>query len=105
LAHRIDRKIRSGELRDWADAARLVGVTRARMTQISNLLLLAPEIQEAILMLAKVIEGKDPLTEHDLRTTAGAILWMRQRELLWPRFRSSRYSLQLPAGIPRSLGA
>jgi hypothetical protein len=49
LAHTIDEMIRTGELRDLADAARAVGVTRARMTQIMNLLLLAPEIQEALL--------------------------------------------------------
>jgi len=35
LAHRIDEMIRSGELKNWAEAARLIGVTRARMTQIA----------------------------------------------------------------------
>ena len=36
LAHRIEGMIRTGELKDWAEAARLIGVTRARMTQIGN---------------------------------------------------------------------
>src|SRR5436309_368869 len=52
LAHKIDGQIRSGEIRNWAEAARLVGVTRARMTQIAKLLLLAPKIQESILDLS-----------------------------------------------------
>ncbi len=42
LAHRIDGMIRAGELRDLADAARAIGVTRSRVTQIMNLLLLVP---------------------------------------------------------------
>ena len=59
LAHRIDGMIRAGELRNLADAARAIGVTRARMTQIVNLLLLAPEIQEAILDLPPVTYGRE----------------------------------------------
>ena len=62
LAHKIDGMIRTGELRDLADAARAIGVTRARMTQIANLLLLAPEIQEAILDLPPVTNGRDPVS-------------------------------------------
>ena len=68
LAHRIDGMIRSEEIRDWADAARLAGVTRARMTQIANLLLLAPDIQEAILALPPVFDGHDPSTERAVRS-------------------------------------
>lgn len=49
LAHRINGMIRAGELKDWAEASRLIGITRARMTQIANLLLLAPELQTRIL--------------------------------------------------------
>ena len=49
LAIKLDDLIRRGEVADYAEAARLGGVTRARMTQIMNLLSLAPEIQDAIL--------------------------------------------------------
>ncbi len=49
LAYWIDRRIESGELRDLADAARLIGVSRARMTQIANLLLLPLDVQEQVL--------------------------------------------------------
>ncbi|WP_339748247.1 hypothetical protein [uncultured Rubinisphaera sp.] len=46
----------------YAEPARLVYVSRARMTQIMNLLNLAPEIQEAILFLLQVEQGGDPVT-------------------------------------------
>src|SRR5712692_11534028 len=62
LTHRIDGMIQSGDIRDWAEAARLAGITRARMTQIANLLLLAPDIQEAILNSSRVADGRDPIS-------------------------------------------
>ena len=49
LAIKFEDMIARGEVRDYAEIARLGFVTRARLTQIMNLLLLAPEIQEAIL--------------------------------------------------------
>ncbi len=84
LAHRIDEMIRSGELRDWAEAARLVGVTRARMTQIASLLLLAPKIQEDILNLPNVTRGPDPFTERLLRATAAHADWRTQNSAWVP---------------------
>jgi hypothetical protein len=77
-AHQIDRKIRSGELHDLAHAARTIGVTRARMTQVMNLLLLAPEIQEAILLLPPVRNGRDPITERQLRPIVAEPNWDNQ---------------------------
>ncbi len=82
LAHTIDGRIRSGEIRDWAAAAQLVGVTRARMTQIAKLLLLAPQIQEGILTLSNVTRGPDPVTERALRMAAAQVDWQRQ-EMPW----------------------
>ncbi len=78
LAHQIDGMIRAGELRDLADAARAIGVTRARMTQIMNLLLLAPEIQEAILDLPPVKQGRDPISERMLRAIVAEAEWELQ---------------------------
>src|SRR5713101_3928432 len=77
LAHRIDGMIRLGELRDWAEAARLIGVTRARMTQIANLLLLAPGIQDALLSLP-ISKDRGAITEHDLREIVMQAEWRRQ---------------------------
>ena len=81
LAHKIDEMIRAGELRDLADAARAIGVTRARVTQIMNLLLLAPDIQEAILDLPPVTNGHDPVSERALRRIVAEPDWNQQLEL------------------------
>ena len=73
LAYLIERKIDSGELADYADAARQIGVTRARVTQITNLLNLAPAVQERLLM------GDLDLSERRLRLLTRVQLWGRQR--------------------------
>ena len=80
-AHQIDRMIREGELQDLADAARARGVTRSRMTQIMNLMLLAPTVQEAILDLPPVTNGRDPISERALRRIVAEPDWNRQCEL------------------------
>lgn len=79
LAIRFDQLICDGEIRDLADIARLGHVTRARVTQIMNLLHLAPDIQEAILALPRVEEGRNPITERDLRPIAAIVDWRKQR--------------------------
>ena len=78
LAHRIDRMVQDGEITDYAEAARRMNLTRARVTQITNLLLLAPEIQEAILNLPLVTDERDPITERQLRPVAAEPDWNRQ---------------------------
>ena len=70
--------IRDGELDDLAEAARRLNLTRARVTQITNLLLLAPEIQEAVLNLGLVTNGRDPVTERNLRKVLVEIEWAAQ---------------------------
>lgn len=79
LALRFEQLVREGEVRDLADIARLGHVTRARVTQIMNLLHLAPDIQEAILFLPRVEQGRDPITERDLRPLAALVDWRKQR--------------------------
>lgn len=51
LAIHFEDLIRQGVVTDYADLARLGHVTRARVTQIMNLRLLSPGIQEEILFL------------------------------------------------------
>ena len=46
-----------------------------------NLLTLAPDIQEAILFLPPVEDGKDPIAERDLRRVVAKLEWMEQREI------------------------
>jgi hypothetical protein len=79
LAIRFDKFIQSGEVADYAELSRLGHVTRARVTQIMNLLHLAPDIQEAILFLPRITRGRDPITERDLRPIAAEVNWTRQR--------------------------
>ncbi len=73
--------IRAGELRDLAHAAEVCGVTRARMSQITSLLLLAPEIQQAVFDLPAVTKGHDPVSERTLRPVVAESDWSRQADL------------------------
>lgn len=82
LAIRFDQLIRDGIVADQADIARLGHVTRARVTQIMNLLNLAPDIQEDILFLPPTESGKDPITERDLRPIAAEADWAKQT-VMW----------------------
>jgi hypothetical protein len=79
LAIRFDGLVRRGEVADQAELARLGHVTRARITQIMNLLCLAPDIQESLLFLAPVERGRDPLVLRDLLPIAAEPDWQRQR--------------------------
>ena len=78
LAHKIDAMVRSGQFRDYADAARRLGLSRARVTQITSLVLLAPTIQEAILSLPLITRGCDSISERQLRPIAAEPDWNRQ---------------------------
>lgn len=49
LAHKFQRMLDSGEAESMAELARLGRVSRARITQIMDLLMLAPDIQEELL--------------------------------------------------------
>jgi hypothetical protein len=80
LAIRFDELIRGGEVTDYAELARLGHVTRARVTQIMNLLNLAPDIQEHLLFLPPVTQGRDPVKEWQVRPTTSATSWHTQRE-------------------------
>jgi len=81
LAIHFDGLIQNRHVADYADLARLGHVTRARITQIMNLLNLAPDLQEEILFLPRVISGKDPVTEHHVRSIAAKIDWQSQRKM------------------------
>jgi hypothetical protein len=84
LAHRLDRLLRAGVVKDYAEAARLGHVTRARISQVMSLLYLTPDIQEQILFLPRVERGRDPVILRDLLPIAATADWSRQRRL-WRR--------------------
>ncbi|MGA7306257.1 MAG: hypothetical protein WBW88_15375 [Rhodothermales bacterium] len=81
LTIRLEGLIRDGVIADYAELARLGHVSRARMTHVSNLLNLAPDIQEAILFLEQVKRGKDPITERELRPIVAVADWKKLRRL------------------------
>jgi hypothetical protein len=82
LAIKFQGMVDRGEVRDYADLARLGYVTRARITQAMNLLNLAPDIQEKILFLPNTLSGRDHVTERGMRQIAGVVGWNSQR-LMW----------------------
>lgn len=83
LAIKFQDMVARGEVRDYADIARLGHITRARATQLMNLLHLAPDIQENLLFPAE--DGvTSEATERDLRSIAASVHWGVQRKLWRP---------------------
>lgn len=81
LAIRFDKLIADGIVANQSELAHLAQVTQPRMTQIMNLLHLAPDIQEQVLFLKPVTSGRDPLHERALRPLSQISDWNRQRAI------------------------
>lgn len=81
LAIRYDQLLNEGVVTSQSDLAKLLHITQPRMTQIMNLLHLAPDIQEELLHLPPVDEGGDPITERDLRPATRWMDWGMQGTL------------------------
>jgi len=79
LAHHVQRAIDSGTVADRAAMAAELRLTRARVTQLLDLLLLAPDIQEAILSV-EAVDGVEPFGERHLRPLTRCRSWADQRE-------------------------
>jgi hypothetical protein len=97
FAHHFDAQVRAGVYDDLADAARKLGLTRARVTQIVSLTLLAPTIQAEILARPPVTAGRDPISERTLRPIVAEPGWEKQ-VALWCRLSRAR------RGIPEYEG-
>lgn len=78
LAHRLQAAIDRGDFRDRADLARQLGFTRARVSQLLDLLMLAPDLQEQLLDL-EAVDGVEPLSERALRVVVKLEGWEEQR--------------------------
>jgi hypothetical protein len=78
LAHKIQQAIDSGAVKDRAEVARRLGLTRARVTHLLDLLLLAPDLQESLLFL-EAVDGEQPLSERSARALVRGQSWTRQR--------------------------
>ena len=88
LAIRMQDLIRAGGIDDYSALAQLGHVSRARITQIMNLLLLAPDIQEQILFLSSTSGRCDPVRLARLQPIAQIPDWNQQRRL-WSGLRDS----------------
>ena len=78
LAHHLQGAIDRGLVADRAAVARKLGLTRARVTQLLDLLLLAPDLQVEVLGL-EALDGAEPLSERAVRDVAHAGDWIGQR--------------------------
>ncbi|MEP6961270.1 MAG: hypothetical protein ABI995_04290 [Acidobacteriota bacterium] len=79
LAIKLQDMVDRGDVRDYADLASLGFVSRARVTQIMNLLLLAPDIQEELLGLQGHVTGEIRISERQLRKLVRCPSWQDQR--------------------------
>ena len=80
LAWKFDGMIQQGVVKDYAELARLDQVSRARVTQIMNLLNLAPDVQEQILCWAQNPPTQPSMWETSVRALSAEALWSRQRQ-------------------------
>jgi len=81
LAIRFDVLVRTGAVKNYAELASLGRVTTARVSQITRLLHLAPDIQEEILFYQRPRRGRDPIYLARLQPIAAVIDWKKQRRM------------------------
>jgi hypothetical protein len=80
LAIQFQDMIQRGDARDYADLARLGCITRERMSQIMELVWLAPDIQQEILEFPPRPGARFPISELAARRVAACLDWVEQRE-------------------------
>jgi hypothetical protein len=100
LAIRFDGLVGRGAIGDYSALARVGHVSRARITQIMNLLLLAPDIQEDILFLPATHYGRDPIHLAQLQPIAAHWDWQQQRRLWQALLERSRQSSRISSLRP-----
>jgi hypothetical protein len=88
LAHQVQDALDRGEFKDRARAARKLGCSPARVGQILDLTLFAPDIQAEVLEF-EAIDGVEPIGERALSSIVGQPNWNVQRRL-WARIQDSR---------------
>jgi hypothetical protein len=93
LALRFEQLFQAGTVPNYAELARLGHVSRARISQIMNLLLLAPDIQETLLFLPRTERGRDPIHLRQLQPLTRVVDWGEQRRL-WQALLAKRGSGQ-----------
>jgi len=79
LAIHFDELLRAGTVVNTIEMARLLKVTQPRITQVMNLLHLAPDIQEELLFLPGTLQGSDPVHEKRIRRICKQVHFTKQR--------------------------
>jgi hypothetical protein len=102
LAIRFERLLADGVVNSQADLARLGHVSRGRLTQIMNLLNLAPDIQEEILLLPAPENRRGLISETHLRPIAAVADW-RQQRWMWKLLLASRSGQDHLSGQSKSV--
>ncbi len=97
LAIRFQKLVSDGQVASFAQLAQFSHVSRARLTQIMNFTLLAPDIQEALLFLPRTAKGRDPLRERELRPLMAQPDWQTQRRM-WARLIALCFPSHRPSG-------
>ena len=73
LAHWIERAVESGQVASYGEVARALGLTESRITQVTALLGLPPEVQERVLL------GEGGLGIRKAINAARDAAWERQQ--------------------------
>jgi hypothetical protein len=81
ISIQFDRMLRSGEAKDTLHLAEMHSISSPRVTQIMNLALLAPDIQEALLNLPREFVGRSAINEKMMRPIAAEVDWDKQRSI------------------------
>jgi hypothetical protein len=81
LAWKWEGMVRRREVKDSAEVARLTKLTRMRVSQILGLTLLAPDIQERILLTSPAPRARS-IPEHRLRDLSAEPFWVAQQSIL-----------------------
>jgi hypothetical protein len=93
MAHVLWAQVQSGELRGWQEAAEHHQMSKARVSQLLDLTLIAPDIQAQILEMTKEA-GEDPVHERDVRAL------IRDSQGDWEAQRAAWTALMRLKGIP-----
>ena len=72
LAHHLEGLVEGGAVPNYATVARAIGLTRARLSQLTSLTLLSPDIQDAILV------GELDATARGIRPVLREVEWEEQ---------------------------
>ena len=92
LALKMEQMLQDGVVKNYSDLAQRGRVSAARITQVMNLLHLAPDIQEALLFLPLTERGRDRIILADLQPLAAMRDWRKQRRR-WAAFTGVRRRL------------